>query len=308
MKRANTWYASILIASALLLIGNRSASADAVKPNPVPSSSHIEKQNESGSFSQQQGQPEPTPFNLTNSSPSPNLGNETRKDQDQTDGDGMSSCLMITATIVMTLATGAIAWFNFQLVGVTDEMKKATAKAAEFTRLAYLASRPYVVADEFVLKNFTTRNRLPDDAVALTFMVANFQLRNVGKGPAIITAARAKLKMLPDDPKSRKFLPNPSDDWGDLSDCVSIPLSARVIPAETAITASTGFAGLPSEEDYKAISMTYEKHIVVYGLLEYIDAAGQTYKGGFGVLYRPKRMFGDDDFFSIGPIKYNLLR
>jgi hypothetical protein len=181
-------------------------------------------------------------------------------------------------------------------------------RSVKITQLAYLANSPYVFADDFILKNFTTRNRLPDDAAALTFMVANFQLKNVGQGPAIITIARAKLKILPDDPTNRKLLPNPSDDWGDLDDCVSIPLSARVIPADKSITASTGFAALPSEEDYRAISMTYDKHIVVYGLLEYTDAAGQTYKGGFGVLYRPKRMLGDDDFFTTGPIKYNRLR
>ncbi len=54
--------------------------------------------------------------------------------------------------------------------------------------------------------------------------------------------------------------------------------------------------------------MTYDKLIVVYGLLEYIDAAGQTYQGGFGVLYLPKGPFSEDDFFTTGPIKYNRLR
>jgi hypothetical protein len=206
----------------------------------------------------------------------------------------------------MALATIAIAKFNKQLVGVTHDMPKATAEAAKFTKLAYIANRPYLTADEFILKNFTTVNRLPDDAAPFTFMVANFKLRNVGKGPAIIRIARAKMKIVPNDPEAWKFLANPADDWGDLSDCISIPLSARVIPADGSILATTGFTPLPSEEEYKAIKMTYDQHIVIYGSLEYLDATGQKYEAGFGVIYRPKDML-DAEFFSTGPAKYNPL-
>jgi hypothetical protein len=207
MKPSSTWFALILIASVLLLSG----ASCSKRPSPVPNPRHIEKQNEPASFGQQPGQPDPTPFNRTNS-PVPNLGNETSKDQ--TDGDSMSSGLMIAATIVMALATGAIAWFNFQLVGVTNQMRKATAEAAKFTKLAYIASRPYLIPDNFVMLNFTTQIRRTDQR-GLIFMTVEFVLKNVGKGPAIVEKAGAKLKILPDDPTNhRGWYPNPSDDWG----------------------------------------------------------------------------------------------
>ncbi len=176
-----------------------------------------------------------------------------------------------------------------------------------FIRLAYIANRPYVFADDFVMKNFTTQDRLPEDTTGIIFMVATFKLKNVGKGPAIVRSAKAKLKTVPNDPSKWRLLPNPSDDWGDLSDCIAIPLSSRVIPDGGFIDASTGFNGLPSEQDYRAIKMTYDKHIVVYGTIEYTDAANRRYTVGFGVLYRPQGML-NDEFWITGPTGYNLLK
>jgi hypothetical protein len=287
----------ILTVSALLLSG---ASGKLLNPSPRPTP----EPNKSPALADHQSAEQVTPIGLPDNSQSAHHADAPNNEEK--DASDRATVVIAVFTVVMGLATVAIAIFNCQLVGVTNEMTKATAEAAKFTKLAYIANRPYVTADEFVLKNFSTVNRLPDDAPALTFMVANFKLRNVGKGPAIIHIARAKMKIVPNDPEAWKFLPNPSDDWGDLSDCVSIPLSARVIPADSSILATTGFTPLPTEEEYKAIRMTYDQHIVIYGSLEYIDAAGQKYEAGFGVIYRPKDML-NGEFFSTGPAKYNPL-
>src|SRR5438309_2040133 len=56
--------------------------------------------------------------------------------------------------LIIAVATGFIAWFNFQLGGVTDEMKKATDEAAQAAKqsaraadLALKAERPYLLID-----------------------------------------------------------------------------------------------------------------------------------------------------------------
>jgi hypothetical protein len=213
----------------------------------------------------------------------------------------------VVSAIFVAVFTGLLWHVSKQQKRLAGKTEETTRRSVEVARLAYVANSPSVFADDFVLKNFTTTERLPDDTTGLIFMVANFKLRNVGKGPAVIRMAKAKLKILPNEPKNWQLLPNPSDDWGDLSDCVPIPLSARVIPADGSIIATTGFSGLPSEEDYKAVKMTYDKHIIVYGSLEYTDASGEKYDLGFGVTYRPQGML-NDEFFSTGPAKYNRLR
>ena len=267
MKHSCICFALILTVSALLLSGARNARGE----------NNASKVETNSGESHATSDPVATPINQPTAYGTSTEGSRVTYNHNgdfkyvapppsaQSDLKKVGDIANLLSTIAVAVFTGMLWYVSKQQKLLAEKTEETARRSVEITKLEYLANSPYVFADDFVLKNFSTRNRLPEDAAALTFMVANFQIKNVGKGPAIITAARAKLKILPDDPANRRLLPNPSDDWGDLSDCVSIPLSARVIPAERSITASTGFAGLPSEEDYRAIKMTYDKHIVVYG-------------------------------------------
>jgi hypothetical protein len=313
MKHSNTWFALILIASALLLSAARNTCAEPRSEN------HASKSERRSGDSNATSDPITTPINQPSAYSTSTDGGRITYNYN---GDfkyaaptpAPESGWKKFGDIANVASAIAVAFFTMMLWHVSRQQKvlaeqteETAQRSVEVTRLAYLASRPYVTADEFVMKNFTTVNRLPDDAPPLTFMVVNFKLKNVGKGPAIIRIARAKLKIVSNDPEAWKFLPNPIDDWGDLSDCVPVPLEARVIPSDSSVLATTGFTPLPSEEEYKAIKMTYDQHIVIYGSLEYFDAAGEKYTAGFGVIYRPKGLLGENEFFSTGPAKYNPL-
>jgi hypothetical protein len=295
MKLSNIWFALILIALALFPSAALNVSASSPSPRPTP------KPNESAALGNQQSHQQVTPIGISDSSqPSQQTG--TPKGE-QTNGSDTATGLIAAFTIVMALATIAIAKFNRQFVGVTHEMTKATAEAAKFTKLAYIANRPYLIPDNFVMLNFTTQARRTDQH-GLVFMTVEFVIKNVGKGPAIVEKAGAKLKILPDDPTNhRGWYPNPSDDWGDLSDCVALALDSQVIAADGTAKAQV-LANLPSDDEYLALRVAFTKHIVVYGSLDYLDAAGEPYSAIFGRIYRPKDML-NDAHFTVGPRRYN---
>jgi hypothetical protein len=290
MKRLNTWFVLILIASALLLSTVKKGNGE---PSPRP--------NESSDLANQQSAQQVAPVS------SPNLSQPAQQDgtpkNEQQDGSNATTIVITVFTVITGFATVAIAKFNKQLVGVTDAMKEATAEAAKFTKLAYVATRPYLVPDNFVILNFTTQGRRTDQH-GVVFMTVEFVLKNVGKGPATVKRAGAKLKILPDDPTNRRgWYPNPSDDWGDLSDCAGFALDSHVIAADGATKAQV-LSNLPSEDDYLAVTVGYTGHIVVYGFLDYLDAAGEPYTAVFGRIYRPKNML-NEEHFTVGPAKYN---
>jgi hypothetical protein len=90
---------------------------------------------------------------------------------------------------------------------------------------------------------------------------------------------------------------------GDLSDCVAFALDSQVVAADGTTKAQV-LASLPSEDDYLALKVAFTKHIVVYGSLDYLDAAGRPYSAIFGRVYRPKDML-NDEHFTLGPRRYN---
>jgi hypothetical protein len=89
----------------------------------------------------------------------------------------MSNTLMVAATIVMAIATAAMAWFNCQLVRISDEMKKATRAALHVNRPFLIVAMPEMkVASEEVEKN--TLRSVPK--------CVNISVENFGTGPADI--------------------------------------------------------------------------------------------------------------------------
>jgi len=125
MKHSNTWYALILIASALLLSAAKQGSAEP-SPRPTP------QPNNSATFSDQKGQSQVAPVGTPDLPDSVHPADATTKEQQ--DGHGASTVIIAFFTVVTGFATALIAWFNYQLVGVTAEMKRATADAAQASK------------------------------------------------------------------------------------------------------------------------------------------------------------------------------
>ena len=170
MKLSKPLCALILIASALFL------SAESPKPSPVPSPRNAVEQGETARLGQQQPQQQPSPIGPTNSAHSPYLGSEPR--QEQKDSNGVGNLLMIAATVVMACATALIAWFNFQLVGVTKEMQVATKAAADATKAALHVNRPFLLVTDVKCGEVVHNS---DGYIPYSFTIT---LRNFGVGPA----------------------------------------------------------------------------------------------------------------------------
>jgi hypothetical protein len=298
MKPLKLLSASILIASALLLSRAKNASeqsqshrSDQHNGKATPHAEPVKQQEPQVPFSVWQATVSALQESLAANK------QQAITSQKQTEANQQSFCSPAVVVNEVLAAIGAGYLFLMYLQWGAIE------KQAKFIKLAYTAARPYSIPDNFTMLNFTTHERRTDQS-GLVFMTVDFVLKNVGKGPAIIQTAQAKLKILPDDPSKQRLLPNPSDDWGDLSDCVALALDSQVVAAESTLRAQVGLNNLPTEDDYKAIKMAYTKHIIVYGSLDYLDAAGEPYSATFGRVYRPKGML-NDEHFTVGPGRYN---
>jgi hypothetical protein len=166
---------------------------------------------------------------------------------------------------------------------------------------SYLANRPYLIFGEVTLHNLICRK----DVQGLTFTYAKVVIENAGSGPAVIRDFRGKLKILPDAMKGG--FPSPGVDWGDMKDCEPIGVSRKVIAGRGDADATVIYKGnFLSDDDYKAVKMTYEQILVFYGTINYSSVTGwRRYKTTIGITYRPPGLIGEKDFFSIGPAKYN---
>ncbi len=95
--------------------------------------------------------------------------------------------VMLLFVGISAVATGLIAWFNWQLVGVTDEMKKATAKAAEAAEHAVSLDRPFLYTSQ---PDLMDRVHARSDKREIGAVVS---FRNWGRNPAFIGEIRARL-------------------------------------------------------------------------------------------------------------------
>jgi hypothetical protein len=77
---------------------------------------------------------------------------------------------MILFVGISAVATGAIAFFNYKLVGVTEEMKHATAEAAKAAQAALEIDRPYGIIQTVELADGKPYR-------------ARITFRNFGRGP-----------------------------------------------------------------------------------------------------------------------------
>jgi hypothetical protein len=172
---------------------------------------------------------------------------------------------------------------------------------ARYVYLTHIGNRPYIIIDQFSLKNVIPRSKAPDDG--FTVMACRCRIRNVGKGPATIKTAKGLIKVL--DIEMGGLIPSLCE-FGNLGDCRPLPISDSVIASEGTSEAASAFPGiLLTDEQYKKIVMTYEQTLGFYGLIEYKGVTRKKYRTAFGMAYRPKKMLGDEDGFFRGLDKYN---
>jgi hypothetical protein len=130
---------------------------------------------------------------------------------------------MIFLVGVTAAATALMALFNWQLVGVTHDLKQATIDAAAASKESAKAARDSADAAKFalqgdrpfvLLESLELKSGLPGSEVAVTF-----HLKNLGKSPALLRELRAKLGIteFPNDlpswtnPKTGERSINPAD-------------------------------------------------------------------------------------------------
>lgn len=193
-------------------------------------------------------------------------------------------------------------WSDYGLLYVTVLVAFIAFFQYRVATLAYLVDRPYL--GQTTLLNLTTFERMTE-GLALT--TARITVENVGKRPAVIDEVGGELLLLPD--ASGGGIPIPPADWGNLKKLRPAASEKKVIPEKGTIEVLAQYQlGLLSEEDYKAVKMTYQKILVLAGMIKYRPVAGRwhRYRTTFGLRYNPPGFLGGKDFFSVGPAKYNV--
>ena len=200
MKPLSIWLPLILIVLALLL-----NVAKSLEPRP------IKKPNESPARSKQESQQRESPISNSYGSQTPQEASTAAEQKGDT--GKISNGVIVGSAIVSALAALAIGWFNFQLVGVTRELREATEqatraanKSAEVAELALNIERPYVFIENpkmmiraeplpadlpLHMMNIGASIFGPPPPVPLRFEIF-YELKNHGKGLAVIDDVRAR--------------------------------------------------------------------------------------------------------------------
>lgn len=281
MKRLNTWFALILIPSALLLSAAPKGSAQEQSPRVSV------KPTEQRALVQQPSANQPSPLHVSAATATPPNANGSKEESNHGKDD---STLMLWFVGISAVATALIALFNWQLVGVTDEMKQAA-------KIALKIDRPYLIPESVELKNFWPAERKPPARPVM----AEFVLRNHGKGVAASPYARARLDVVEVDLPKAADEPLPPEDrryprLGNHLRCEHQPSREQAIPpgAASAIYQIIlgGDAGMfdtrisfLSEAQFAALTIEWDAlenrgpnvQIVLHIVLRYRDVIGNLY-------------------------------
>lgn len=261
---------AIIVVSALLL----SAESPSTKPSP----SVVRKPSEGANLVKQPAQNYPSPVTITDT---PKTPEQTPTPSDGGSGGQGDSGLMIFFTAVLAVATVGIMIFNYQLVGVTNEMHQVT-------KLALKIDRPYLVLERAqltgVLRGDDPIFKEPPQLDQLTIpprfsprVVLEF--RNYGKGPVIFGEGLIRIDAFAELPPARDF-----------SGCERMGLQANAVPAggEWHPLAQFNF-----EADWGALFPDIaagRKSLIAYGCVRYTDPVGKdTYETGFCWIFIPPR-------------------
>jgi hypothetical protein len=194
-------FASILIASALLLSAGQNVNADTPSPRPA------REPNKSADLSYAETEQHPTALPLSDSPDDPNTASASA-DKREHGGDGPSYIIAIF-TVLTGIATSLIAWFNWQLVGVTEEMKRATADAARASKDSAIAAKESAeVAKETIgIAKLLERAWIVIDIEPTAYMLSvrredygisfKYTMRNCGRSLGWLCAGYEKADILP---------------------------------------------------------------------------------------------------------------
>lgn len=303
MKRSNIWFASILIASALLLSAASPSPEPSLKPSPRPA----EQPNESAALGESQSKQSPSPINNADTRDGAPPNNDTGADQNNSDHD-IADIVIAIFTVVSGVATIFIAKFNRQLVRITDEMKQATADAAraakdsaraaeESAKLAKIAldiEKPHLVAESVELLNFAPASIRPRNPVT-----AKFALRNHGRGTAVAPYVHARLDIVeldlprsilhpPKEPHSRQH-----PRLGNHFRCEHVLMRDQAIPAGTITQAYTVILG--GEEGWfdRKVSFLSDNTYATLNV-EWIDKEGPSIEIGLHIVIRCRDVAGNE--------------
>ena len=296
----------ILIALALAL------SANAESPNPERSG----KQGKQTELVQQPAAQQPAPFASANPAYTPADAPTSNSKGNESEG---GSVVMLIFVGVSAVATALIAWFNWQLVGVTDEMKKATADAAQAARESVQLSeralsidRPMVRTESLEMKNFYDNSS--------NIRVA-FRLKNWGKGPAFITGIQGILGVVDTDdiPGAAGEEPPPREFPVELDplDMITIKVLADILMPEAVsepLTIGLYLGMIDDDEDraprqrvmtpdlYAVLTDPFREsgHAIQFRVLvHYVDVAQNSYWTEFNWEYKPGSDADDRKFVLI---------
>jgi hypothetical protein len=173
-----------LVGSVLLLC--------AVSSSPFPSHRQTPEPSETASIQPGKSQPHGSSIHPSYIS----LPAKQRRAPVREEQHGGESIIITVFTIISGLATAAMAWFNYQLVGVTAEMKKATGEAAEAARQNARAAdaslhvyRPFLIVRSVSVDPSTTDSMIPEKF--------KIEIRNDGIGPADILRVHMEGQIFP---------------------------------------------------------------------------------------------------------------
>jgi len=184
------------------------------------------------------------------------------------------SLWLILFTGIAAAATGAIAIFNWQLVGVTREMVKATGLAAEAARLALHVNRPYLmVVGMTPLALMSEVLHVQEPISRLTI-----NLHNVGSSPAELTEILAgswKFDCVADmtEPRWERLIHAPQD----------IARSVLAVGGELDPIRIT----IHWTEEHMASVNCGAKRVAIYGVVRYRSGPKESYYTRFFYWFSP---------------------
>ncbi len=290
MKLSSTWFALILIASALPLSGAPNVSAQNLRPNQSLTQQGNETAQQTQTDTETDSSPArveqtPPPINSPSGQPS---ADEVRTDRDQYAGwlgkvgkwlSGISAQAIFN--LVTAMATVLLAIFTWKLVVVTRDMHTVT-------KLALKVDRPYLIlehaqltgvlpGDDPVIKEPRQLGELTLPPRFFPRVVLTF--RNYGKGPVIFKEGLIRIDTFSTLPAPRDF-----------SGCEPIGLQVNAVRAGGKWHPLAQFN---FEADWSALFpdiAARRKTLIAYGCVRYTDPVGEsTYETGFCWLFIPPR-------------------
>ena len=282
MKLSNTWFALILIASALLL------SAANAEINVQQNLRYWTENRNSQTNKNEKHAQATTPLaqysapatNTPTSQPTAdNAGGRANHSEGQLCLVGSAISSQVFFNTFLTVATIFIAIFNYQLL---------------------LLNRPILVADRPTPGFFSPKEREKAFAEGKVFFVtsARCPFRNVGQSPAIILKISVTMKL------GRDLALPPNFD-----DCVEqTAFKDQVVPASSESEFFAIYKGNKfSDEEWERITnREAQTKVLLYGQITYKGAIWKKYVMNFGFVYEPPdSWFGPGNVFRFGRKEYN---